>query len=258
MTAERLRIERLSAGYGRERIIRDITFSLPERQFCALVGQNGSGKSTLLRAVCGLLPYSGHCLIGNAEVSQMSVKERAAGIGYLSQDSETVKGISCLEMALLGFYARFGAFKMPGEPQKRKAMEQLEELGAAELANKDFASVSTGQRQLVRVARTLVTEPGLLILDEADAALDLQHRKDVFSALKKRTQSGGSVLLVSHDINAVLGIADRIIMLRNGELTDDGPCTPENAESIQTAMQKLYGSVEVFCRGGRLMMGELP
>ena len=256
MTDEILRLEKLSAGYGRERIVQEISFVVPAGQLCAVVGQNGCGKSTLLRAVCGLLPSDGRCLVGGREIAEMTVRQRAFSIGYLSQESESVKGISCMDMVLLGFYAQLGAFGKPGNAEKCKAVSLMEELGVAELADKDFASVSMGQRQLVRIARTLVTEPGLLIMDEADAALDLCHRKDMFSVLKRRTLSGCSVLLVSHDVNAVLRYADRMLVLQDGKLTDDVLCTQDHIEELQTALEGLYGRVEVFSHGGHLMMGD--
>ncbi len=252
-----LRLEKLSAGYGREWIVQGISFAVPSGQLCSVIGQNGSGKSTLLRAVCGLLPRSGRCFIVNREITEMSLRQRSVSIGYLSQESDAVKGISCLDMVLLGFYAQLGAFRKPGNAEKGKALSLMEELGVTELADRDFASVSMGQRQLVRIARTLVTEPELLIMDEADAALDLCHRKELFSVLKRRTQNGCSVLLVSHDINAVLRYSDRMLVLQNGRLTSDVLCTPDNTDELQTVLGRLYGNVEVFNHNGHLMMGDL-
>jgi len=252
-----LLLKQLSSGYGKEKVISNISFAIPRGQLCAVVGQNGSGKSTLLRAICGLLPYSGSCLAAGKEIAALSPRQKAADIGYLSQESETMKGISCLDMVLLGFYSQLGAFKKPCEKQKTAALSQMQELGILGLAQRDFAAVSTGQRQLVRIARTIVTHTRLLILDEADAALDIQHQSQVLSVLKRRVKSENSAaLVVSHDINAMLRHADRLLLMNGGELSGDVLCTAENAFEVQCALQKLYGNIEVFSHNGHLMMGE--
>lgn len=243
-----LSVKNLTAGYGKKVIINNISFDVPKGQLCAIVGQNGSGKSTLLKAMCGLLKYEGSCKIINGgakvsaqtddlgsagkasatdgktypsdlnckEISALSELQRAKRIGYLSAINENSMPITVMDMVLLGWYPENGAFGRISGNQYDMARKVLERVGMAEYIQQDFAHLSTGQQQLVMLARTLVREPETLMLDEPDSALDFQNKYEIMTLLGEYAHRGNTVLVCSHDINLLLQMADRIILLKDG------------------------------------------
>ena len=255
---ELLRIENLSTGYGAGDVLRGVGFALDRGEVCALLGENGSGKTTLLRAVCGLLSYRGSCLLSGAEARALSDRERAKRIGWLSQRGGVPLSLSGLDVVLMGFNPLLGALEYPSKAQRHRALEVMQELDAAEFANRDFTALSTGQKQLVLFARTLVRDAELLMLDEPDSALDLRRRRSLFELLRRRAEERDcGVLLCSHDVNAALRWADRVLLLRDGTLCGDVTLHGASRSELEGALRAVYGPVELIERNGRYLMAEV-
>ena len=163
--AERLIVRGLCAGYGRREIVRGVGFAVRPGEVCALLGPNGCGKTTLLRAVCGLLPSRGECLLDGRPIPAMSVRERARCIGYLAQSTRAPLHLGALEVVLMGVYAQCPPLCGPTQAQRRRALDALEGLGVAALAEADFAEMSAGQQHLVLLARAMASDPALLVLE---------------------------------------------------------------------------------------------
>jgi iron complex transport system ATP-binding protein len=115
---KRLEVCRLSAGYGRGDVLQSVSFSLGFGELCAVLGANGSGKSTLLRAVCGLLPFRGRCLLEGRDIPHMPRRQAAQLIGYLGQCSGAALSLSALDMVLMGYHPILGPFQAPSLPQR--------------------------------------------------------------------------------------------------------------------------------------------
>ncbi len=251
-----LRVEDLRAGYGAGDVLRGISFSLLPGEVCALLGENGSGKTTLLRAVCGLLPYRGSCRLAGAEARKLSGRERARHIGWLSQRDAAQLPLSGLDAVLMGFNPLLGALESPSRGQRRRAMEVLEALGAAELAGRDFTRLSAGQRQLLLFARCLVRDVELLVLDEPERALDLNRRRLLFETLRGRAASGCAVLMSGHDVNAALRWADRLLLMRDGALCGRVDLRAAGRGEVEAALRAAFGSVKLIEHAGRYLMVE--
>lgn len=250
-----LHVKNLSAGYGGGDVIRGISFELAPGELCALLGSNGCGKSTLLRAVCGLLKSRGELEAVGRPVAALSQRERARRIGYLAQRGGGGLSIPALDMVLMGLNPELGLLQTPGESHRWRALEALAWAGAEELAEQNFSTLSEGQKQLVLLARTVVRTPPLLVLDEPDSALDVQNRGQVMALLGEYLGRGGrSVLLCSHDVNAALEHASRLLLMKEGRLLCDLRPGELSRGELEGALQRVYGPVEVLEHRGRFLM----
>lgn len=252
---ELLRARDVCAGYGRENVLRKVSFSIQAGELCALLGSNGSGKSTLLRCVCGLLPFQGSMTLEGEPLPHMSQRRRAQRIGYLSQKGGGVPSLTALDVVLMGFNPLLGLLQSPGSVHRRQALEVLEQVGAAQFAHRDFLTLSEGQKQLLLLARTLVCQPKLIVLDEPDSALDFRNRRQILELLKacSGAQERG-VLLCSHDVNIALAYADHLLLLKEGSLAYDLHLSAVSQDHLQRALQDIYGPVEVLHHAGRYLM----
>ena len=250
-----LRVENLCAGYGRKQVLHGVTFAVKHGEVCALLGANGSGKSTLLRALCGLTDATGGCMLETGNLWDLPPRRRAQRIGYLAQRSSCALSLSALDVVLMGCNPVLGMLQRPGESHRRRALELLGELGAAEWAQTDILSLSEGQRQLVLFARTLMCSPPLLLLDEPDSALDYDNRHRLLHWLRGYAQrEGAGILLCSHDANIALRYADRLLLLRDGKLLDDVHMENADETVLRSSLEKIYGPVDVLRHGGHFLM----
>lgn len=217
----RVEVDSLSFAYGDEKVIEDASFETGKGDITAILGPNGSGKSTLANCVCGLeAPERGSIRIGGREISEMSRKETARKIGFVPQKEEKSFPKTVFNRVLTG---RKPYFKFrPGERDFRKVKRVLKKLGLHEISEKRMSEISGGQRQKVLIARALVQEPDLLILDEPTNNLDLNHQLEVLEILRDKAEQGVSVIIVLHDLNLALRLADRFVVMKNGRIIDSG------------------------------------
>lgn len=252
---EILRAKGLSAGYGRGDVIHSVSFSLRKGELCALLGGNGSGKTTLLRAMCGLLPSRGELSLAGQPLGKLGRRERARRVGYLAQGGHMGLSLAVMDVVLMGLNPELGLLESPGASHRRRAMEALEWVGIAHLAHMPFQSLSQGQKQLCLFARTLVCRPELLVLDEPDSALDFPNRSRMMGLLKDYLgKEKRAVLLCSHDVNAALAHAHRLLLMRDGILVHDLCPDKLTREELERALGEVYGPVEVLCHRGRYVM----
>ena len=193
--------------YGASNILENISFSIAERESICLIGPNGSGKSTILKLILGLhLPYSGKITVFNT-----SPYKARLNIGYMPQyiNFDPFFPVNVKEIVLMGrlnnknkgFYSRF---------DKYAAQEIIEELGLVELANRQFSELSGGEQQRVLIARALVSNPQLLLLDEPTANVDTLVEEKL-SDILKTLQNRMAIIMVSHDLGLVANIFQKVL-----------------------------------------------
>lgn len=203
-----LRLDQLVKEFGGRRVLDGLDLRVPAGQFVAVVGRSGGGKSTLMRLIVGLdRPTSGRVLIDGRPVSGLRDDVR-----LLFQDPRLLPWQTVVE--------NVGVARGPG--WRARALAALEDVGLAERAD-DWPSVlSGGQRQRVALARALVSNPGLLLLDEPFGALDALTRQEMHRLLIRiRNEHGFGALLITHDVAEAVALADRVLVLRDGVVALD-------------------------------------
>jgi len=199
----------VTLGYGRRPVLTGLGFEIPEGDFLGLVGPNGAGKTTILRAILGsLAPMSGSIT-------------RADGLrfGYVPQRDQVDYNfpLKVVDVVLMGRYDRVGLARRPGKLDHDRARAALEHVGIASLANEPLSALSGGQRQRCLIARALVGEPNLLILDEPTNGMDLVSTTQILALVRELHERDGlTVLMVSHALNEVANYVRRIALVLEG------------------------------------------
>jgi zinc/manganese transport system ATP-binding protein len=236
-----LTFDDVSAARGGRLIWSEATFEVPAGGIVAVIGSNGAGKTTLLQIVLGLLaPASGHLKVFGQAPGVMN-----KAIGYVPQNYGSVSGeaVRARDAVMLGLTGHRWGFGRLGRGDNRRVDEVLAAVDATELANKRLSQLSGGQRQRVALAEALVARPGMLILDEPLASLDLRSQREIVAVLDRiNTDFGVTILVVAHDLNPLLGVLTSAIYLLDGHAHFD---TLDGVVD-ETLLSHLYGTrVEV-------------
>ena len=252
----RIRISHANVQFGGDVILQDINFEVRDNEKIAIVGRNGCGKTTLLRAACGLLPMKeGRCMVGETETTHLDEKSRARLMSYIPQRGSPIMGKTVLEVVLMGFNARLRLLDSPGEAHRRIAMEHLTHLGLAELAGRDYATLSEGQKQLVILARALSQDTPVMLMDEPDSALDFVNRHMVLGKIREvlheRQQAG---LITLHDPNFALSYCDRLLLMQDGTIVTEIDMRNTDRATIEAALGIIYGEIAVLEYKDRYIM----
>ena len=190
-------------------VVGDLTFSLGQGEIVAVVGPSGCGKTTLLNVVCGLIPADSGRVLWHGQALDAR-KRLPSGIGYMLQKDLLLPWRTAVENVKLGTELR----RVPAQQADERARALLDQLGLHGFADNYPATLSGGMRQRVALARTLINDPDVLLLDEPFAALDFQTKLLIEGdtvALVRRSQK--SVLLITHDIEEAVSVADRVLVL---------------------------------------------
>jgi len=190
----------------------------------AVLGPNGTGKSTLLRGVLGLLPWTrGAVRLLGRERPAWDARELARRVAWVPQGFEPAEGFSGLELVLMGRSPHLGLWGLSSERDVALARAALEELGVAHLADRSGEAMSGGERRMVLLARGLVQEPSLLLLDEPTAFLDVAHQVGALNRVRARVEAGLGAVAVLHDVNLAAAFATHALLLRDGQVLAHGP-----------------------------------
>jgi ABC-type sugar transport system ATPase subunit len=220
-----LRVVGLGKSYGGLKAVDDVTFDVEQAEILALVGDNGAGKSTLVKALSGAQPPDA----GRIELDGRSIELRtprdadAAGIGCLHQGLGLVDALNVPENVFLGRELETKLFGLvPQLDQKRmreRTIELLQRFGInLPRLNDPVVKLSGGQRQTVAISRLLLQEVRLVIMDEPMAALGVEEGRRVLDLVRAMRDEGITVLVISHNLEHVFQLADRIAVMKNGRL----------------------------------------
>lgn len=198
-------------------ILKDINLKIQKGEFAAIVGPNGSGKTTLLNIIAGILkPTSGKVLIfGKSELSAEDRKK----ISYVPQKVTSFNQsfpMNVLEAVLLGLSPKKRFFESFSDQDAKKAVEILKKLEIENLKDRLIGHLSGGQQQRVFLARALISNPEILILDEPTVGIDTKSEELLFDILGEKKKEGTTILMVTHDVYAVTHHADTIICMGEG------------------------------------------
>ncbi len=230
-------------GYDQKIILNGVNLKFDEPGLVCILGPNGVGKTTLVK--CGnklLKPTSGDALVDGKSVSEYGLHELAKKMAFVSATSTATFSMTVTEAILLGRHPHAGWTTTDEDLQKVEDAIKL--LGLEEFAQRDFRMLSAGQAQRVKIARGLVQEPEILILDEPTSNLDVKYQMDVMKFLKSYSKTKGIlVLMVCHDLNITAAYADRVILMHGGNVFSDGVpkdvLTEENIETVYNVKAKV-------------------
>jgi iron complex transport system ATP-binding protein len=247
----------LDVSYGKKKVIDDVSFTLKAGDFCGLLGLNGSGKTTILHAACGFLPYFGELCAAGWNLQKLHERKRAKLIAFIPQVSSLTGGRSALDVVLMGFNPWLSLFDLPSAKDRQTAIFALEKLDAGAFAGRDFGTLSQGERQLVILARCLVQNTPILLMDEPDSSLDFLNKHKVLSKIRDVISAERKAGLIAlHDPNFALAYCNRLILLHEGKVAGMIDLSNATQDEIEEKLALIYGKISLIRCGGSYLMGK--
>lgn len=242
---ELLRVNNLSCGYGNKKVLRDVSFSLWTGFFCGLLGPNGSGKSTLINNLCRVFqPQGGELLLAGQNLEEFSRRELATRIAVVPQDTHISFPFLVREVVAMGRNPHISGLFAKGYQEEDPVVARvMAETGIEHLQNRPITQISGGERQLVLLARALVQEPKLLLLDEPTSNLDIRHSVKILRLVEKRVKEEDlAVLAIFHDLNLASIFTDYLFLLQDGGVAFQG----ETVEVMQKEILEKVFATDLF------------
>ena len=215
-------VKDLVTGYGKEDVIKDVSCTILKNKLTVIAGPNGCGKSTLLKTISGLIKKNGgNILVDGVDISALSLLDRAKKIAYLSQN-RTVPDIAVKNLVLHGRFAYLSYPRRYRAEDRRAVDEALKKLGIEDLKDKMVGELSGGERQKVYLAMALAQGSEYLLLDEPTTFLDISHQFQLLDMAKELCSENKSIVMVLHNLEHALSIADSFILMDEGKLLFQG------------------------------------
>ncbi len=235
-------IEGLNHSYGKETVLKDLSFSVGLPEFFIIIGPNGSGKTTLLKTINGLIkPQSGKIEIYDQPYRSYSQMDLARLIAFVPQEILSDFPFTVQETVLMGRYPRLGLLRLESDKDRRIAEEAMAFTDVDHLARRKLYELSGGERQRVVIARAICQEPKIMLLDEPTASLDLGHQIRIMDLMEKlEHEKNIAIIMVSHDINLASMYGDRLLLLDKGRAVELGK--PEDVVTFEK-LEQTYGCV---------------
>ncbi len=247
-TEDSVRFDHVTVAYHQVVGIEDVSFELKPGEFLGIIGPNGSGKTTLLRAVLGLVrPASGSVTVLGATGREIAGVRRQ--IGYVPQRRalDPQFPITVRDAVVMGLYPMLGAFGRMTADDRRRVEAALVAVGLLASADHAAGHLSGGQQQRLLIARALVQEPRILLLDEPTSAVDVATRSTIVELVRQlHAERGLTTLYVTHDVNEVMPCVDKVLYI-NRTVRAFGSC--EQVLSRET-LESLYGGRVIFAEDG--------
>src|SRR5215475_12442139 len=232
-----LRAESVSFGYDGGFALSDASVAISAGSLTGLLGPNGCGKTTLLKLLSGVLrPQSGRVMFGDRVLSSMTRRELARHVASVPQETHPAFDYTVMEMVLMGRHPHLSAFQLEGPADFEIARQALDATGTRHLADRNFMTLSGGEKQRVVIASALAQSTDVLLLDEPTASLDLGYQLEIASLLGELNRERGvTLVLATHDLNLAAPVCDTLVLMRAGEIVARGPTsdvlTPENVRT---------------------------
>ncbi len=235
----KLSAEALAAGYGPRDVVTGFTHAFATGRVTALLGENGAGKSTLLKALAGIVPVRrGTVRLDGRPLADVPRREAARALGYLPQSFDPLFPILARDLVLLGRTPWRTPFGAPSARDLASVDAALSEMDASRFADTDLGAMSGGERQRVLLARVLAGEPEVLLLDEPAANLDPRHRFLVIDAMRRRAETGGTVVFSTHELDVASQGADDAVLVSGGCVLAAGTIADTLTEPL---LSELFG-----------------
>ncbi len=233
--------------YGKRRVVDGVDFEVHDGEIVGLLGPNGAGKTTSFRMTCGMIePNAGKVTLGGKEVTNWPMYRRArdGGMGYLAQESSVFRKLT-VEQNLLGMMEMLGVDRAA---RKKRCDELLEEFQIEKLRKSYAQSLSGGERRRLEIARALVSDPKIILLDEPFTGIDPVTIANIQKIIRRLAEGGISILITDHQVRETLQITDRSYVVRAGKVLCHG--SPREVTSHPEARKHYFGEdMEISLRG---------
>jgi manganese/zinc/iron transport system ATP- binding protein len=234
-TAAPVSVHDLTVAYERQPVLWNIDYEATAGRLVAVIGPNGAGKSTLIRALLGLVPVA----TGTVEFFGQPFRSARARVAYVPQRT-TVDWdfpVTALDVVTMGLYGRLGWFRPVNSAARKQALAMLERVGLAEFSGRQISQLSGGQQQRVFLARALVQNADLYLMDEPFAGVDAATERTIVELLRELRSAGRTALVVHHDLQTVREYFDDVLLL-NTRVIAAGPVATAFTEET---LRRTYG-----------------
>ncbi|MBA7677876.1 Fe(3+) dicitrate transport ATP-binding protein FecE [subsurface metagenome] len=232
----KLEVENLGLAYGRNVVMRDLTFQVTPGEMVGLIGPNGSGKSTIIKALSHVIyPYSGKILLDGKNISKIPRAELARLIGVVPQMPLLPSAFTAFEIVLMGRNPHLGLFQYEGTGDMAITWQAMGKTATQSLAERRIGELSGGEIQRLVIARVLAQQPKSILLDEPTANLDINHQVEILDLIKNLCREENlTVVITLHDLNLAAQYCDRLILINNGRVHAQGtPGEVINDENVR-------------------------
>ena len=235
-----LRAKNIIHRYDEKEVLKNISFSVPEKGFVGIIGPNGSGKSTLIKILSrGMKPSAGNVYYREEDIFKLNTKFVASKIAIVPQDEASIFPFTVFETVLMGRAPYIKRFSWETREDVEIAESAMKLADVKNLRDRNIDELSGGERQRVIIARALAQMPKGLLLDEPTSHLDINHQYDILELIRKLNENAGiTVIMISHDINLASKYCKELVMLKNGRIFVQGPAKKVVTKKI---IKEVYG-----------------
>ncbi len=235
-----LEVEGLEKSYGRRRVVDGVSLNVGEAEIVGLLGPNGAGKSTSFKMTCGIVkPDRGTVILNGLEVTDWPLFRRASegGMGYLAQESSVFRKLT-VEQNISSLFELLG---VPSRERKERTHRLLEDFEITHLASNAAGRLSGGERRRLEIARCLISDPKIIMLDEPFAGIDPINVQNIQSIIAKLRQRGIAILITDHAAREILESVDRCYVISKGSVLHEG--TPESVRNHPEVRKEYLGDI---------------
>ncbi len=236
-----LRLNKVSLGYGRRTVLRDITLEARPGELLGIIGPNGSGKSTLIRGITRLISLgAGEIFVDGLNVASLGRADLARLVAVVPQNATLPELFTAFEIVLMGRTPHLGRFSYESEKDLAIVRQAMAATQTTAFAERRVGELSSGEKQRLLIARALAQEPKIVLLDEPTAYLDINYQIETLRLVHQLCREQNLVVLAAlHDLNLAAQFCDRLAMLKDGQIYCHG--TPEVVINCQ-AIKEVYGA----------------
>ena len=242
MEQEILNIENLDFEYPDTSVLRDVSFTLHKGDFLGIIGANGAGKSTLIKIILKLLPYSkGKITLFGEDLSRFKDNHK---IGYVSQKANSFNSdfpATVKEVVMANLYSKKGLFSRYNKTDIEKLHSVLDKVGMAGYENKLIGKLSGGQQQRIFIARALISDPELLLMDEPTVGVDAKSVKQIMDIISDLNKQGMTIIMTNHDTPELVRVSSKLLIFcehGNGEFVSRNDLTMQQINDIFAGRRK--------------------